>query len=164
MLDRSLESPRALVVLMIASIAIVATAVASQYFGGLAPCALCQYQRVPYVAVVVIATTALLYPKVTGEALAIAAITFTIGGAIALFHVGVEQAWWEGTKACVGNTSPTDSLDDLRAQIMAAPIVRCTDVQWSLFGVSMAGYNILASAILTVFAGVAAFRARSKPS
>jgi disulfide bond formation protein DsbB len=160
MLDTYLESPRALVLLMIASVAIVGTAAASQYIGGLAPCVLCWYQRVPYVAVIIICTTGLLYPRVTAEALAISAITFVIGGTIAVFHVGVEQAWWEGTKACVGSSAPSDSIDDLRAQIMAAPIVRCNDIQWSLFGVSMAGYNILTSVVLTVFAALASFRAR----
>jgi disulfide bond formation protein DsbB len=161
MLNHFLASPRALVVLMIASIAIVGAAVASQYLGGLAPCVLCQYQRVPYVAIVVIGVTALLYPRVTDEALAISAITFAIGGAIGVFHVGVEQAWWDGLKTCGGAIAPTDSLADLRAQIMAAPIVRCSDIQWSLFGVSMAGYNVLASAALMAFAAVAAYRARN---
>jgi len=164
MLDTYLESPRALVVLMIASAVIVGTAFASQYIGGLAPCVLCWYQRVPYGAVIIICTTGLLYPRVMADALAIAAITFVIGGAIAVFHVGVEQAWWEGTKACVGSSAPTDSIDDLRAQIMATPIVRCNDIQWSLFGVSMAGYNVLASVLLTVFAAVASFRARRSPA
>ena len=161
MLDHYLQSPRAVVVLIIASLLIVGAAAASQYIGGLAPCVLCWYQRVPYAAVIVIGVTGLLYPRVTGQALAIAAITFAIGGLIAVFHVGVEQSWWQGTQACVGDTSPTATIDDLRKQIMAAPIVRCNDVQWSLFGVSMAGYNVLASFLLTAFAAVAAYRARS---
>jgi len=160
MLEKYLQSPRALVVLMAASIAVLGSAVASQYLGGLVPCILCQYQRVPYVAILMIATTALLFPRVTFEALIIAAMTFTIGGAIGVFHVGVEQVWWEGLKSCGSTIGATDSLDDLRAQIMAAPIVRCTDIQWSLFGISMAGYNVLASAGLTTFAVLAALRAR----
>ena len=28
---------------------------------------------------------------------------------------------------------------------MAAPLVRCDDVQWSLFGISMAGWNAILS-------------------
>lgn len=164
MMDTYFASPRALAVLMIASAVVLGAAVASQVFGGLNPCILCTYQRVPYVAVLVIGVTGLLYPRVAVEALAIMAITFSIGGGIGVFHVGVEQAWWEGTQGCVGDTSPTQSLDELRAQIMAAPIVRCNDIQWSLFGITLAGYNVLMSLGLTAFAAVAAFRARSSPT
>jgi len=162
MIDPYLQSPRALVVLMIVSMAVVGAAMASEYFGGLNPCLLCHYQRVPYYAVAVIALTAILFPKVTTDALIIMAITFVIGGGIGVFHVGVEQGWWEGTRGCVGDAPASQSLDDLRAQIMAAPIVRCNEIQWSLFGITMAGYNVLASLGLTVFAVMAAWRSRKR--
>ena len=34
-------------------------------------------------------------------------------------------------------------MNALRAQIMNAPIVRCDEVAFSLFGISMAGWNLL---------------------
>jgi disulfide bond formation protein DsbB len=64
---------------------------------------------------------------------------------IGLFHVGVEQLWWEGTAEC-GATGTPDSLEALKQQLMAQPIVRCTDIAWEMFGISMAGYNFLLSA------------------
>jgi disulfide bond formation protein DsbB len=33
---------------------------------------------------------------------------------------------------------------------MAAPLVRCTDIAWSFAGISMAGFNLIASAILAI--------------
>jgi len=44
------------------------------------------------------------------------------------------------------------SAADFEAAILAAPIVRCDDIAWSLFGISMAGYNILYSGALGAFA------------
>jgi disulfide bond formation protein DsbB len=37
------------------------------------------------------------------------------------------------------------STEDLLKQIVAAPMVRCDQVQWSLFGISLAGWNAILS-------------------
>jgi disulfide bond formation protein DsbB len=34
------------------------------------------------------------------------------------------------------------------AQIMSAPLVRCDEVAWALFGLSMASWNAIASFVL----------------
>jgi disulfide bond formation protein DsbB len=39
---------------------------------------------------------------------------------------------------------------------MSAPVVRCDQVPWSLFGISMAGYNVVLSLALAAFAFAAA--------
>ena len=84
------------------------------------------------------------------------ALAFAVTAGIGGYHVGVEQGWWEGSQECVGDTAKADSLQDLKAKIMSTPIVRCDDVAWSLFGISMAGYNFIAAAILAVFSFMAA--------
>ena len=48
------------------------------------------------------------------------------------------------------------SLEELQAQILAAPVIRCDDVPWSLFGISLAGYNFLASIGLAALAALIA--------
>ena len=60
-------------------------------------------------------------------------------GAIGVFHAGVEAGWWEGLTRCAAGGAM--SLDDL----LAAPIVRCDQVQWELLGISMAGWNAILS-------------------
>ncbi len=152
----------ALSAIVAASVIALGGALASQYFGGLAPCILCLYQRVPYAAVIALGLLALVVPRYAGWALGLAAMAFLVGGGIAVFHVGVEQLWWEGTQSCTGDSSAAASVDALRAQIMEAPVVRCDEVQWSLFGISMAGYNVLASAVLAVFSLMAAARIRTR--
>jgi disulfide bond formation protein DsbB len=129
-----------------------------QYVVGLAPCVLCIWQRWPHVAVVVLGAAALGLARRAGAraaALALAGIALLVGAGIGAFHVGVEQRWWAGTSEC-GGAVGAGSVDALRAQILAAPVVRCDEVAWSLFGISMAGYNVLISLALAAVAFLAA--------
>jgi disulfide bond formation protein DsbB len=135
---------------LVASIIALGTALLSQFWGGLRPCILCIYQRWPYGIAIGLALVALIFlrGRAAGWVTGLAGLAFLVGAGIAGFHVGVEQGWWEGTAQC-GATLPTpDNIDALRAQLMAAPVVRCGDVAWSLGGISMAGFNLLASLLL----------------
>ena len=69
----------------------------------------------------------------------IAALAIAVSGAIGVMHAGVEYGWWEGLTTCT--TNGATSLED----IMSVPLVRCDQVQWSLFGISLAGLNALLS-------------------
>ena len=131
--------------------AMLATALAFQHLGGLAPCPLCIWQRVPYAAVAALgAAGALLHRRMPrGAAFALAALCaalFFVDAAIAGFHVGVEQGWWAGTDGCSAAATPTGDLDALRDAVFAAPAVFCDAVAWSLAGLSMAAWNGLAAA------------------
>ena len=155
--------------LLAASVAILAAAFAFQLFGGLQPCELCLWQRYPYGVVIGLAgvglglTRAGLSQRPLVILLAVCAIVLLIGTGIAAFHVGVEQKWWQGTSACVGNLSTTNSIDDLRQKLLAAPVIRCDEIAWSLFGISMAGYNVLMSGALG-FGGLMAAWRSAKPA
>jgi len=88
---------------------------------------------------------------------AISGLVFLAGAGVAAFHVGVEQHWWEGLSTCGGvHNDPSMSIEELKAKLFATPLVRCDDVAWSLFGISMAGYNLIASVILAVASAWAA--------
>jgi disulfide bond formation protein DsbB len=68
---------------------------------------------------------------------------------LGLFHAGVEQGWWEGPTQCAATAS---AEGDLLGNILAAPLVRCDQIPWSLFGLSMAGWNALWSATAAIVA------------
>ncbi len=156
---------RAVGLVLAASIVVLGTALLSQYVGGLRPCVLCLYQRVPYVLTIILSGLALAaflagrpQPTVARWALAACAAVFLAGAGIAAYHVGVEQGWWAGTASCSGPDLNTMTIEELREHLLAAPIVRCDEVAWSLFGISMAGYNVLTSLAL---AGTCVWLARS---
>ena len=123
-------------------------ALAFQYWGGLEPCNLCIEQRKAWAAAVVLATLALFAEgksriAVSLALIALAGIATLIGAGVAAFHVGVEQQWWAGTKACGAGFSGfgQGGIADLREQLLNRPLVRCDQVPWSMLGISMAGWN-----------------------
>ena len=168
-----LVQPRgALALAALASATALAAAFIGQYGFELQPCVLCVYQRWPYVIVNALSVIALglhgrkLGRKLATGALLVSALTLVTGTGIAAYHVGVEQHWWAGSEGCAGTGGTAQTLEALRAQIMATPVTRCDEVAFSLFGVSMAGYNVLFSfglALYTGFAGRRAVRVRSTP-
>jgi disulfide bond formation protein DsbB len=48
------------------------------------------------------------------------------------------------------------SIEELRQRLTVAPVVRCDEPAWTLFGISLAGYNVVASAALAAYALYAA--------
>ena len=82
------------------------------------------------------------------------ALILLFNSGIATYHVGVEQHWWIGPEGCTGPGGTPQTLDALRAQIAATPVIRCDDIAFSLFGISMAGYNVLFSLALAIYAAL----------
>ncbi len=139
--------------LLIASAAVVGGALFSQYVGGLQPCELCLYQRWPYYAALAVTLIAVAAGRraVTIGIVALCGLMFLGGAALAFYHVGVEQHWLAGPTACTGGALAGGSLADFKAQLMARQPVSCDEPQWSFFGVTLAGLNLLASVVLAGF-------------
>ncbi len=155
-----LSSQQAAALVLAASVLVVGTAVASQYIGGLEPCILCYYQRYPWYAVIAVAILALVLPgKPRATLLCVCALLFVGGAGIAIYHVGVEHKVFAGPAACGSVTITGQSIDALRAQLIGKPIVRCDQPAWMLFGITMAGYNLVASAAMALLTGWFAGRA-----
>jgi disulfide bond formation protein DsbB len=84
------------------------------------------------------------------------AAAFAANAALAAYHAGVEYHWWAGPTACTGGlTGPLD-VNDLVNTVNSAKVVRCDEVQLKLAGLSLAGWNVVASAALAVYAALAA--------
>ena len=126
---------------------LLAGAYLSQYGFGLYPCEMCWYQRYPHFAALALALvsfTARPKPLWIG----LAALAILASGLIGAFHAGVEYGWWRGVTGC---TNPIDnSGGDALAAIMNAPLIRCDVAQWTLAGISLAGFNALISVISAV--------------
>jgi len=132
------------------SAALLAGAFGFEFIGGLAPCHLCWLQRYPHAAAILIGILALLLPKVLPRLLPVAGAAATlITAAYGAYHTGVERHWWPGPTTCTSGALGNISAKDLLAQIQAAPLVQCDVVAWSMLGISMASWNMLASLVLT---------------
>jgi disulfide bond formation protein DsbB len=130
-----------------ASAVVLGGALLSQYWGGLAPCEVCLLQRWPWGVAIVIAFIATMVggrPALPWVALLLAAV-FVVSGGLAFYHVGVEQHWFAGPSACSAAATAADTVEALKAQILRQQPVRCDDVAWSLWGISLAGWNLVVS-------------------
>jgi disulfide bond formation protein DsbB len=69
-------------------------------------------------------------------------VAIGVSAVIGAYHAGVEYQWWQGLTACTSTaTTGGNPLD----AIMHAPLVRCDVAQWTLFRISLAGWNFLIS-------------------
>lgn len=125
------------------SLAMMLGAWGFQYIGEMPPCKLCYWQRYPHYGAVVIGLLALVLKGRTLPFLGMLAALTT--AAIGVYHSGVERHWWPGPESCTSSGVQGVSADDLFNQIMAAPLVRCDEVPWELFTLSMASWNAIAS-------------------
>ena len=111
----------------------------SQYGFGLYPCEMCWWQRYPHFAAIALALiSTFAAPKRLW--IGLAGLAILISGLIGAYHAGVEYKWWEGLTTC-SSTAGGGSLED----ILNAPLIRCDEAQWRLFGISLAGFNFLIS-------------------
>jgi disulfide bond formation protein DsbB len=123
-------------------LALLGGALVSEYVGKLYPCEMCWWQRYPHGVAILLAIGALLSPLSaprTRLLTMLAALAIAVSGAIGVLHAGVEYGWWEGLTTCTAGGAT--SLED----IMNVPLIRCDQVQWSLGGISLAGFNALFS-------------------
>ena len=125
---------------------------------GYEPCDLCLQQRTPHWINMGLGAFALLliwrgFSRLAPLLLLAMAGALSVTAGIAGYHVGVEQKWWQGPTGCsAGGFDPNLSIEDMLAQIEGTTVVPCDQVTWSLFNISMAGYNFLISTTAALFA------------
>lgn len=136
---------------ILASILVVGAAFGFQ-LAGYPPCEMCWWQRYPYMAVAVIGLAAYALRQTHNRIVhALIAILFATTGGLGFFHWGVEFKWWDGPGTCTAGLDLSGDTAAALDAIMNAPLVRCDEVAWSLFGLSMAGYNMLIGFALAGF-------------
>jgi disulfide bond formation protein DsbB len=147
----SLDKAKALAILVPAGL--LAGAWGSEIWGELNPCEMCWWQRYGHLAGLAFALLALaLGRRLTDRGRSfvwLAALGIFASGAIGAYHAGVEARIFKGFTQCT-STSAGLSGDELLAAIMNAPLTRCDQVQWELFGVSMAGWNAIVSIVFAL--------------
>ena len=136
---------------------LLAGAYVSEYGFGLFPCELCWWQRYAHFAAVALALVSTVAPP-KRLWIVLAGLGVLASGLLGGFHAGVEYGWWEGFTTCTSNVQ--DSGADPLEAIMNAPLIRCDVAQWTLAGISLAGFNAIISVIFAVAIFVLAGRDR----
>jgi disulfide bond formation protein DsbB len=127
-----------------------------EYVIGVLPCEMCYWQRWPHMAAIVtgLGGAALFYKGLINRdgvavlawlSLAIILVSVAVGG----WQAGVEWRWWPGPNTCTG---PRFELT--AAMNLNAPVQSCEDPGWRMFGLSLAGYNVLCSGGMVVLSAL----------
>lgn len=122
-------------------------ALASEYWGGLVPCALCLLERWPYRVAIVLALLAAMVPRAPARLLLLfVLLSMLVAAALAVVHVGVEQHFWPSPlPECAAPRLTGGSIAERLARMPARPAKPCEDATYLIPGlpVSMAAMNLL---------------------
>jgi len=114
------------------------------------PCKLCIYQRIPYFISIVLLLNILLFKKYKKISILTLAIVSFIGFLLSSYHFGVEQGIFSESLFCEVNNSSKDlTKSEILDQMKNKPI-SCQNVDFYIFGLSLASINAIFSFILSV--------------
>ena len=136
-------------ILTIISLTLI-SALIIQYWLGHEPCKLCLYQRIPYFLAILLIIKIFFFKRYEKITLLILALLFISSTALAFYHFGIEQGFFNESLACTApDLSKTLSKEQLLEQIKQNNI-SCKDVSFKILGLSLAAINTIFSLILSV--------------
>ena len=62
------------------------------------------------------------------------------------------MGFWQGPTDCTGPVVDFGSAGSLLERLDTVKVVRCDEVQWRFLGLSLAGYNVLISLLMSAIA------------
>ena len=141
-------------ILLLFTISLIAiiSALAAEYIFDLSPCKMCLKQRHPYYMILI--TIILFYILRQSKNIWLFIFNeFAIfyGLFYATWHVGIEQKILPGPTSCSGTLSKTNSIQNLKVQINNQDIVNCTDISWTILGLSAATINSILLLFILIF-------------
>ena len=141
-----------------------------QYVLGYPPCPLCLDQRkafyvaVPLAALLILGTSYGASRKVLMLGFLAIALVMLWNAGLSTYHAGVEWKFWAGPTDCSGPVNSIGSTAPLLKSLQDIRIVRCDEAAWRLFGISLAGYDVLVSLALVIAAAVGFRAAQARPA
>ena len=120
-----------------------------EYVLGYKACKLCLYQRIPYIVAIFISFIGYNYFK-NNKILILIILIFSISFFISSYHYGIENNIFEEFSGCTSKSLETiDKSEILKS--LNDNIISCKDVNFKLFGISLAGINLLLSLLIIFY-------------
>ncbi|MDX6807583.1 disulfide bond formation protein B [Terrihabitans rhizophilus] len=146
-----------LLILLVACAALGAALIFQHVFGYV-PCQMCLWQRWAYyvgipLAAVLAAGGTRLPSGLVKAGLAVLLLVFAANAALGLYHAGVEWHFWPGPTSC-GAGAAGPSTGSLIEDLKRTRVVACDAAPWHFLGLSFAGWNMVASAVVALMSGV----------
>ena len=114
------------------------------------PCNLCLIERLPYFLAIIIIFLGLSLNRFEKFIFISLGLIFASATILSLYHVGIEQGFFKESLVCISNNEINNvSKEDLLKEFQKT-IISCKDVEFTLFGLSLATINTIISFTLSV--------------
>lgn len=138
-----------LTLILIFSVFALISAFFIEYVLGHEPCNLCLLQRLPYLGVILAFLLIFFIDKFERKFFFIATLFFLISLILSIYHVGIEQGIIQESFVCsLEQNINSLSKEDILKSLKNKP-VSCKDVNFTIFGLSLATINTFASITFT---------------
>ena len=122
----------------------IGSALIAEYYFKILPCKMCLNQRYPYYFIIIISLIFFFIKKFSYIwHLLLIECALCYGIFYATWHVGIEQKILPGLPECTTSFDNTNSLTELKKQILNQVIVTCDEISWTILGFSAATINML---------------------
>ena len=140
---KNLSTKKTFLYLLIYSILSLSFALFLEYVLNYKPCQLCLYQRIPYLLILIFSFVGFFFPKNLYWLYTIM-IFFISSTIISGYHSGIEFGLLNESSSCTSNS--IQSLDKTKLlKSLSNSMPSCTDIEFKLFGLSLATINFLIS-------------------
>ena len=147
-MNNILEIKKFYIIIFIISLLSLLIALYIEFFLGYRPCKLCIYQRIPYLVAIFLTFLGISYSKNLIWLYALL-LVFFLSFILSGYHVGIEQEIFKEFSGCTGNSlnimDKTELLKILKSQVNS-----CKNVDFRIFGLSLATINFLLSFIIFI--------------
>ena len=113
-----------------------------EIFAKVPPCKLCIYQRIPYLIIIFVGIVSLILKKEL-IFLYLSLLIFFINFFISFFHSLVERKLISYDVGCSSSNENFEDIESLRMSLENTPIAKCDEINFSIFGLSLANINLI---------------------
>ena len=142
------EIKRFYIIIFIISLLSLLIALYIEFFLGYPPCKLCIYQRIPYLIAIFITFLGINYSKNLFWLYALLLVFFS-SFLLSGYHFGIEQEVFKEFSGCTGNSLDIIDKSEL-LKILNSKVNSCKNVDFQIFGLSLATINFLLSFIIFI--------------
>ncbi|MFY7791115.1 MAG: disulfide bond formation protein B [Candidatus Fonsibacter ubiquis] len=135
--------------ILFVNILVILSALFIEFFLKIKPCILCIYQRYPYYIITFLSLIYFLKKDLKILLILLIILTSLASIILSTYHVGIETGLIEETTSCKTSLNNNLSKDAILKQLESNLASSCKEVNFKLFGFSLASINIILSLILT---------------
>tara|TARA_Y100000590_G_scaffold322275_1_gene364928 strand:- start:1725 stop:2201 length:477 start_codon:yes stop_codon:yes gene_type:complete len=137
-------------IILILSIFILSIAYFIEYILEYKPCNLCLIERFPYFFSIIIILLGSFFNQFEKFIFIFLCIIFVSATILSLYHVGIEQGLFNESLVCISNNEINILNKENLLKELQTTTISCKDVEFTLFGLSLATINAIISFILSV--------------